>query len=78
MGHNYLNYHHRIVGNFSEQICRFCGEEREEFIHLACECPALARERLSSVSSLADNLQTCGALSDSHKWIVLVGPWKGG
>ncbi len=46
--HNYLNYHHYIAGNFSEQICRFC-KELEEFIHLTCECPALAMERLSSV-----------------------------
>ncbi len=27
----------------SEQVCWFCQEEHEEFIHLACECPALAR-----------------------------------
>ncbi len=47
-GHNYLNYHHNM-GNSSEQICRFCGESREEFIHLACECPALARVRLDTV-----------------------------
>ncbi len=48
-GHNYLNYHHYIVGNFSEQICRFCKEEHEEIIYLVCECPALATECLSSV-----------------------------
>ena len=51
-GHNYLNYHHHIAGNFSEQNCRFCGEGCEEFIHLACECPALAMERLGSVRGL--------------------------
>ena len=51
-GHNYLNYHHHIAGNSSEQNCRFCGEGREEFIHLACECPALATERLGSVRGL--------------------------
>ncbi len=43
MGHNYLNYHHDIVGNISEQICQFCWEEHEEFIHLVCECTALTR-----------------------------------
>ncbi len=42
-GHNYLNYHHNIVGNISEQIYQFCWEEHEEFIHLVCKCPALAR-----------------------------------
>ncbi len=47
-GHNYLNYHHNI-GSISEQTCRFCKESREEFIHLACECPALARVRLEAV-----------------------------
>ena len=49
IGHNYLNYHHHIAGNFSEQICRFYKEECEEFIHLLCECPALATEHLGSV-----------------------------
>ncbi len=46
--HNYLNYHHYIVGKFSEQICWF-KEECKEFIHLMCECPALAMECLGSV-----------------------------
>ncbi len=48
MGHNYLNYHHNI-GSISEQTCHFCGESREEFMHLACECPALARVHLDAV-----------------------------
>ncbi len=48
--HNYLNYHHYIAGNFSKQICRFCKEECEEFIHLVC--PSLAMERLLSVQGL--------------------------
>ncbi len=48
-GQNYLNYHHNIVGKISEQICRFCGEEHEEFIHLACECSTLARVLLDLV-----------------------------
>ena len=51
-GHNYLNYLHYIAGNFSKQNCRFCGEGREEFIHLVCGCPALAMERLGSVRGL--------------------------
>ncbi len=50
--HNYLKYHHYIVGIFSEQICRFCKEEREEFVHLTCECPTLAMECLSSIWGL--------------------------
>ncbi len=40
-GHNYLNYHHNIVGKISEQICHFCGEEHDEFIHFVCKCSAL-------------------------------------
>ncbi len=51
-GHNYLNYHHHITGSISKQSCRFCREGREEFIHLACECPALAMECLGSVRGL--------------------------
>ncbi len=51
-GHNNLNYHHYIAGNLSEQFCRFCREEREEFIHLVCECSALTMECLASVQGL--------------------------
>ena len=47
-GHNYLTYHHNI-GSTSEKTCRFCKESQEEFIHLACKCPALARVRLDAV-----------------------------
>ncbi len=51
-GHHYLNYHHHIVGHLSEQICRFCGKECEELLHLACKCPALALECVSFVRGL--------------------------
>ncbi len=52
-GHNYLNYHHHIAGNISEQNCRFCREGHEEFIHLACrKCEALTTEHLGSVWGL--------------------------
>ncbi len=56
-GHNYLSYHHYIVGSLSEQICRFCGDEGEEFIHLVGECLALAMERLGSVRGLQPSRQ---------------------
>ncbi len=56
-GHNYLNYHHNVTGNISEQICQFCQEEREEFIHLACECPALARVHLDIIGGHQLNRQ---------------------
>ncbi len=59
-GHNYLNYHHYIAGNFSEQICRFYKEDREELIHFMCECPGLAMEHLGSVRGLQ--------LSRNLKW----------
>ncbi len=34
------------LGKVPKQECRFCGEEHEEFIHLVCECPSLAKERV--------------------------------
>ncbi len=47
-GHNYLNYHEKIVGNIHSDCCRFCRDKHEEFYHLTRECNALARERLDS------------------------------
>ncbi len=54
-GHNYLNYHEMIVGNIHSdcsaencRFCRFCRDKHKEFYHLACECDALAGERLDS------------------------------
>ncbi len=66
-GHNYLNYHHNIVGNISVQICHFCQEECKEFICLACGCSALTRVSLtlSRGTSLIDNLLTKTDLSGS-------------
>ncbi len=43
-GHNYLNYHCSQMDRSLPETCRFCGEGHEEFIHLARECPALAKE----------------------------------
>ena len=44
-GHNNLLYHlHNIDNNISE-LCRFCLEGREEFHHLATDCPPLWWER---------------------------------
>ncbi len=56
-GHNYLYYHHNITGNISKQVCWFCQEEREEFIHLACKCPTLARVCLDTVQGHQLNRQ---------------------
>ncbi len=55
--HNYLYYHHNVTGNISEQICRFCQEKHEEFIHLVCKCPALARVCLDTVQGHQHNRQ---------------------
>ncbi len=54
--HNYLKYHDMITGNSPDDLCRFRGEVCEEFIHLACECPALVRERLDSFQTLQSNI----------------------
>ena len=49
-GHNNLLYHLYNMENHISSICRFCLEEREEFQHLAHDCPALWWER-STISS---------------------------
>ena len=44
-GHNNLLYHLYNMDNHISDICRYCLEEREEFHHLANDCPALWWER---------------------------------
>ena len=44
-GHNYLNYHRSVLQESLTDKCRFCGEAREEFVHLVRECTALTKER---------------------------------
>ncbi len=44
IGYNYLNYHETIMGSIPNNLCRFCGEECEEFRHLAHECLALTMD----------------------------------
>ena len=45
-GHNNLFYHrHNIDPLNNNDICRFCLEESETFIHFFTDCPALWRER---------------------------------
>ncbi len=51
-GHNYLNYRCSQMDRSLSETCRFCGEGCEEFIHLAHECPALAKEQLEHIYEL--------------------------
>ena len=45
-GQNKLNYlSHKINPHISE-LCRFCEEEEETFIHLISECPVFTELRL--------------------------------
>ena len=44
-GHNNLLYHLHNIDNDISEICRFCLESREEFHHLASDCPPLWWER---------------------------------
>ena len=44
-GHNNLLYHLHNIDNDISPACRFCLDAREEFHHLANDCPALWWER---------------------------------
>ena len=51
-GQNNLNYiTHKIDPNISE-LCRFCEEENETFIHLLNECPVFNTNRLTLLKGL--------------------------
>ena len=44
-GHNNLLYHKSNMNPDIDQTCRFCGEQKETFIHFFSDCPALWRAR---------------------------------
>ena len=46
-GHNNLLYHLHNMDPLISPTCRFCLDGREEFSHLAHDCPALWWERLT-------------------------------
>lgn len=47
-GHNNLLYHLYNMENHVSPACRFCLDEREEFNHLAFDCPILWKERMTT------------------------------
>ncbi len=66
------------TGRNTQVLCRFCGDEHEEFIHLICECPALARERLDEWILSCHSSVTYETSSGSFTRVALIGPWDGG
>ena len=58
-GHNNLNYHRFNMEKSDTDLCRLCGEHREEAWILLTECPALAATR----QTLDINITGSGTLS---------------
>ena len=54
-GHNNLLYHLHNIDNDISPGCRFCLTDREEFHHLAFDCPALWLERQTICSQNPDH-----------------------
>ena len=46
-GFNNLAYHTKNKGEFDDDSCRLCLEDREEFWHIASQCPAVASNWVS-------------------------------
>jgi hypothetical protein len=44
-GHTSLRAHLHKLGHTERQECRLCGYEKEDSIHVVCDCPVLACER---------------------------------
>ncbi|XP_020295563.1 uncharacterized protein LOC109860702 [Pseudomyrmex gracilis] len=40
------------LGLVEESSCRFCGEEREDSVHILCRCPSLALKRFRFLGSM--------------------------
>lgn len=50
-GHGVLNYHMYKLGLSDTPDCRKCEEEEETSLHILCQCPAYARQRLLLLGS---------------------------
>ena len=46
-GQNNLSYQTNIIFPNLTEICRFCEEEEETFIHILNECPVFHKHRLT-------------------------------
>jgi hypothetical protein len=44
-GHTKLRVHLHKLGYTEGQECRLCGYEKEESVHIVCDCPVLACKR---------------------------------
>lgn len=44
-GHCPSRYHLKLMGKLQDDMCRFCGTDKEDSEHLLCHCPALFTTR---------------------------------
>jgi hypothetical protein len=44
-GHTSLRAHLYKLGHTERQECRLCGYEKEDTVHIVCDCPVLAGKR---------------------------------
>jgi hypothetical protein len=44
-GHTSLRAHLHKLGHTQRQECRLCGHDKEDSVHMVCDCPALACKR---------------------------------
>jgi hypothetical protein len=46
-GHTSLRAHLHKLGHTEGQECRLCGRDKEDSVHIVCDCPVLACRRYS-------------------------------
>jgi hypothetical protein len=44
-GHMTLRVHLHKLGHTERQECRLCGHDKEDSVHIVCDCPVLACKR---------------------------------
>jgi hypothetical protein len=44
-GHTSLRAHLHKLGHTERQECRLCGHDKENSVHIVCDCPVLACKR---------------------------------
>lgn len=41
-GHGLFKFHTKTIGTGADATCKFCEEDKEDSLHLLCDCPTLA------------------------------------
>jgi hypothetical protein len=84
-GHSNLRAHLYKLGHTEEQECRLCGYEKEDSVHIVCDCLVLACKRYRILGCMfltpedLENVRVSSLLSlvANRAWLDLLTSWTG-